>query len=63
MSQHRIYGSEADQQKPLAYVRMFRQSRRRSGGLLAAVVVGALLTAVLGVAWVLVQGGLAGPIH
>lgn len=63
MSQHRIFGSEADQPKPLAYVRMFRPNRRRFRGYVAATVIGVALTAVAGVAWVVVQGGLAGPIH
>lgn len=63
MSHHRIFGSEADQPKPLAYVRMFRQSRRRFQGYVAAAVVGVFLTMAAGVALILVEGGLVGPIH
>jgi hypothetical protein len=63
MSQHRILGNEADQEKPLAYVRMFRTSRRRHRGYVLAAAAGVVLAAIAGTAWVLIQGGLAGPIR
>lgn len=43
MSQHRIFGSEADEPRPLAYVSMFRPNRRRYRGYVAAAVIGATL--------------------
>ncbi len=63
MTQHRIFGSEADQPRPLAYVSMFKASRRRHRGYLAAAAIGVVLTLAAGVAMVLVGGGLAGAVH
>jgi len=55
MSQHRIFGSEADQPRPLAYIKMFRPSRRRMRGYVMAAIVGGVLA--LTVAAGLVVGG------
>jgi hypothetical protein len=63
MSQHRIFGSEADQPRPLAYVSMFKSSRRRYRGYVAATVVGVLLTVAAAVTLVVVGGGIAGSVH
>jgi hypothetical protein len=63
MTQHRIFGSEADQPRPLAYVSMFRTTRRKHRGYLAAAGIGVLLTLAAGVAMVLVGGGLTGAVH
>jgi hypothetical protein len=61
MSQHRIFGSEADQPRPLAYIKMFRTSRRRIRGYVLAGVLGALAVLALAVAAVLMGGGLITP--
>jgi hypothetical protein len=63
MTQHRIFGSEADQPRPLAYVSMFRANRRKRHGYVAAALVGVCLTVAAGVAMVLVGGGLGGAVH
>ena len=58
MSQHRIFGSEAGQPRPLAYIKMFRPNRRRTRGYLIAAVGGGLLALVLAAGLALVGGGL-----
>jgi hypothetical protein len=58
MSQHRIFGSEADQPRPLAYIKTFRPNRRRLRGYMLAAVIGAFLALVLAIALALVGGGL-----
>ena len=61
MSQHRIFGSEADKPRPLAYIKMFRPNRRRVRGYLIAAVGGGLLALLLAVALAMVGGGLITP--
>jgi hypothetical protein len=61
MSQHRIFGSEADQPRPLAYIKMFRTNRRRTRGYLIAAAGGGLLALLIAVALALVGGGLVAP--
>ncbi len=61
MSQHRIFGSEADQPKPLAYVRTFRPSRRRFRGYVTAAVIGGFLTLAAGAAMVIMSSAGVGP--
>jgi hypothetical protein len=58
MSQHRIFGSEADQPRPLAYIKMFRAGRRRVRGYMIAGVIGGLAALVLAAALALFGGGL-----
>ena len=60
MSHHRIFGSEADQPRPLAYVSMFRPSRRRYRGLIVALAIGAALLIAAAI-MVLVTGASIGP--
>ena len=59
MSHHRIIGSEADQHRPLAYVSMFRPSRRRHRGYLTAVLIGGALVIAAAV-MVLITGASVG---
>ena len=59
MSHHRIFGSEADQPRPLAYVSMFRPHRRRYRGYVTAAVVGGVLVLAAAV-MVLVTGASVG---
>jgi hypothetical protein len=59
MSHHRIFGSEADQPRPLAYVSMFRPNRRRYRGLVAAAVIGGALVIAAAIL-VLVTGASVG---
>lgn len=40
MIQHRILRSEADEPRPLAYLQMYRPSRRARGGYMAAAMIG-----------------------
>ncbi len=63
MSQHRIFGNEADQPRPLAYVRTFRPHRRRFRGYLAAAVVGVLLVLAAGATMAIVGGGAGAGLH
>jgi hypothetical protein len=58
MSQHRIFGSEADQPRPLAYIKMFRPSRRKLGGYLLAGILGGLLALAVAAAMALLGVGL-----
>ncbi len=60
MVQHRIFKSEADRPKPLAYVQVYPQGRRRVGGYLAAGVIGGVLTLLAAVALALIAGGMGG---
>lgn len=62
MSHHRIFGSEADQPRPLAYVSMFRPHRRRFRGYVAAAVIGAVLVLAAAIA-VIVTGASLGAAH
>ena len=55
MSHHRIFGSEADKPRPLAYVSTFRPHRRRYRGYLAAAMIGGVV--VLAAAAVVVLTG------
>jgi hypothetical protein len=61
MSHHRIYGSEADQPRPLAYIKMFRTSRRKARGYVVAAVIGGLLALALAAGLAVVGGGLITP--
>ncbi len=58
MSRHRIIKSEADQPKPLAYVRVYSRGRRGIGGYVTAAMVGGALVIALAAALALLQGGL-----
>lgn len=63
MSNHRIFGSEADQPRPLAYVSMFRPHRRRYRGYVAAAAIGGVLM-LAAAAWVVLSGAsLGAPVH
>ena len=62
MSHHRIFGSEADQPRPLAYVSMFRPHRRRYRGYVAAAVIGAVVVLAAAV-MVIVTGASLGSVH
>ena len=61
MSQHRIFGSEADQPRPLAYIKMFRPNRRRVRGYMMAAVLGALVALGLAAGLAVLGGGLLTP--
>ena len=63
MSNHRIFGSEADQPRPLAYVSMFRPGRRRYRGYLAAAVIGGALVVAAAIMVLLTGASLAPHIH
>ena len=58
--QHRITRSEADQAKPLAYLSMYRPSRRRRGGYLAAALAGGLLALIAAAALAMIAGAAVG---
>ena len=60
MSHHQIFGSEADQPRPLAYVSMFRPGRRRYRGYVAAAVIGGALVIAAAI-MVLLTGASVGP--
>jgi hypothetical protein len=60
MSQHRIFGSEADQPRPLAYIKMFRPNRRRMRGYVAAAIAGGMLALALAAGLAVVGGALMG---
>ena len=62
MSQHRIFGSEADQPRPLAYIKMFRPNRRRVRGYVLAAVIGGLLALGAAAALAIFGGGLLPPV-
>ncbi len=57
MSRHRILRSEADQPKPLAYIRMFPRGRRGLGGYLTAALVGGAVAIGAAAALAFMQGG------
>ena len=62
MSQHRIFGSEADQPRPLAYIKTFRPNRRRMRGYVLAAALGGVLALVLAaVGALLISAGMIGP--
>jgi hypothetical protein len=63
MSHHRIFGSEADQPRPLAYVSMFRPQRRRYRGYVAAAVIGGTLMLAAAVLVVLTGASLSGAVR
>jgi hypothetical protein len=63
MSQHRIFGSEADQPRPLAYVSMFRPQRRRYRGYVTAAVIGGVLMLAAAVMVVLTGASLGSTVH
>ena len=50
--------SEADQPKPLAYVRVYSRGRRGIGGYLTAAMVGGALVIAVAAALALLQGSL-----
>ena len=58
MSLHRIVRNEADQEKPLVYISLYRAGRRRMGGYLAAAIAGGLLVLVAAVAFAVLGGAL-----
>ena len=60
MSRHRIFGSEADKPKPLAYIRVYPPGRRGVSGYVAAAVRGSLATLMAGVAMAVLNGVLIG---
>ena len=62
MSHHRIFRSEADQPRPLAYVSMFRPHRRRYRGYVAAAAIGAVVVLAAAVT-VIVTGASLGSVH
>ncbi len=59
MTPHRIIKSEADQPKPLAYLRMYPPGRRRVSGYLVAGVIGGVVALGAAIA-AMVAGGMAG---
>ncbi len=61
MSQHRIFGSEADQPRPLAYIKMFRPNRRRVRGYVMAAVLGAMVALGLAAGLAALGSGLLAP--
>lgn len=61
MSQHRIFGSETDRPRPLAYIKTVRPRRRRVRGYVIAAVVGGLLALVLAAALAALGAGLITP--
>jgi len=63
MSHHRIFGSEADQPRPLAYVSMFRPQRRRYRGYVAAAMIGGALVLAAAAVVVLTGASLGGAVH
>jgi hypothetical protein len=63
MSHHRIFGSEADRPRPLAYVSMFRPHRRRYRGYVAAAMIGGALVLAAAAAVVLTGASLGTPVH
>ena len=60
MTRHRIVGSEADKQRPLAYVSVYPPRRRDVARYLAAGVIGALLMLAVGVAVAALSGMVGG---
>ena len=63
MSHHRIFGSEADQPRPLAYVSMCRPHRRRYRGYVAAGLIGGALMLVAAAVVLLTGASLGAPVH
>ncbi len=55
---HRIVKSEADQPRPLAYVRLFPRGRRRVSGYLLAALLGGALALAAAAAFAVVGGAL-----
>ena len=53
---HRISRSEAGQPKPLAYLSMYRPSRRRRNGLVAAAIGGGVLALLAAAALAVIAG-------
>ena len=63
MSHHRIFGSEADQPRPLAYVRLFPPNRRRNRGLVTAAAIGGLLVLAAAILVVVTGASVGPPVH
>ncbi len=63
MSNHRIFGSEADQPRPLAYVSMFRPSRRRYRGYVAAALIGGALVIAAAIMVLLTGASVGHAVH
>ena len=63
MPQHRIFGSEADRPRPLAYVSMFRPQRRRYRGYVAAAMIGGAVVLACAAVVVLTGASLSGAVH
>ena len=57
---HRIFKSEADEPKPLAYLRMYPQNRRRAGRYVAAAMAGGALALIAAAALALIGGAVSG---
>ncbi len=63
MSQHRIFGSEADQPRPLAYVSMFRPNRRRRHGVFAVMLIGGALMIAASILVLATGASIGAPVH
>ena len=63
MSHHRIFGSEADKPRPLAYVRTFRPHRRRYRGYVAAAMIGGVFVLAAAAVVVLTAASLGSAVH
>lgn len=63
MSHHRIFGSEADKPRPLAYVSMFRPHRRRYRGYVAAAMIGGAVVLAAAAMVVLTGASLGAAVH
>ena len=63
MSHHRIVGSEADQHRPLAYVSMFRPSRRRYRGYVTAALIGGALVIAAAIMVLVTGASLGAHVH
>jgi len=57
---HRIFRNEADEPKPLAYVRMYRPGRRRANGYALAALAGTALVLIVAIALALRSVGAPG---
>ncbi len=55
---HRISKSEADEPKPLAYIRIFPRGRLRISGYLAAALAGGAMALIAAAAFAVVSGSL-----
>ena len=60
MTHHRIFGSEADRPRPLAYIKTFRPNRRRLRGYLLAAGVGGLLALAAAASLAVLGSGMIG---